>query len=241
MAQLSGLAPTACPCYKEVVPAAHRYVSGVVPEGARGAMTRQPDYYLILGVAPDASPQEIARAYRSLVRRRHPDSRPEGDQQMGLADIYDAYAVLRDPARRADYDGAQADSAGSPRTPSAQPARGRPVPVRVRVRWDDPVVARPESPVQTRPAAHAGTREHPVQAQADAHRGTRQADPAAPGEDESAPRPTGTPGRHPTSPTIWVGPTVMHGPHGLLRPPSPSAAGRPDLIELLRELRRRPL
>jgi curved DNA-binding protein CbpA len=106
-------------------------------------MARQPDYYLILGVAPDASPQEIARAYRSLVRRRHPDSRPEGDQQAGLADVYDAWAVLRDPARRADYDGATRAHERAARA-GTQPPAGRPVPVRVR--RDDPVTTGHDEP-----------------------------------------------------------------------------------------------
>ncbi|WP_084481517.1 J domain-containing protein [Ruania albidiflava] len=91
-------------------------------------MSRQrPDYYLILGVTSTATPQEVARAYRALIRRHHPDSRPPEGDQTNLADIHEAYAVLRDPRRRADYDRSRA-------RPQASPG----VPVRVRVRQTQP-------------------------------------------------------------------------------------------------------
>jgi curved DNA-binding protein CbpA len=73
------------------------------------------DYYAVLGVAPTASPAEIRRAYLRLVRRYHPDAHRGGhgwqmppaqqaanEQRMKL--INEAYAVLRDPRRRAAYD-----------------------------------------------------------------------------------------------------------------------------------------
>ncbi|MCK6210223.1 J domain-containing protein [Georgenia sp. EYE_87] len=179
-------------------------------------MERQPDYYLILGVAPDASPQEIARAYRSLVRRRHPDSRPEGDQQAGLADIYDAWAVLRDPARRAEYDGATRAQERSARA-GAQPAAARPVPVRVR--RDGPV----------RPSRD------PLRARANDR--VPQDAPASRDDDEPAARPAARgPAQRPGQPTIWVGPTIVLGP----RPGRQARRdGAPNLVELLRELRHR--
>lgn len=45
-------------------------------------MTSQPDYYAALRVKPDASQQEISRAYRALMRTHHPDRHPgpEGQQ-----------------------------------------------------------------------------------------------------------------------------------------------------------------
>lgn len=67
-------------------------------------MTSQPDYYDILGVKPAASQQEIARAYRALMRTHHPDLDAGGDFRVELLQIMQAFAVLRDPARRAAYD-----------------------------------------------------------------------------------------------------------------------------------------
>lgn len=56
-------------------------------------MGREPDLYAALGVPPDASPAEIARAYRRLVRAHHPDTRCDSDQPAAatLHDIVAAY------------------------------------------------------------------------------------------------------------------------------------------------------
>ncbi|SHE95859.1 J domain-containing protein [Streptoalloteichus hindustanus] len=63
------------------------------------------DPYEVLGVPTTASQQEIAHAYRSLVRQHHPDS-GDADTAGGtsLGEVVAAYAVLRDPARRAQHD-----------------------------------------------------------------------------------------------------------------------------------------
>ena len=61
------------------------------------------DLYAVLGVAPDASQAQIGHAYRCLIRAHHPDIHPNPDSDM-LAAAAAAYAVLRDPARRAGYD-----------------------------------------------------------------------------------------------------------------------------------------
>ncbi|MCS7058572.1 MAG: J domain-containing protein [Meiothermus sp.] len=63
------------------------------------------DYYAILGVARDASPEEIKRAYRRLALRYHPDKNP-GDKEAEekFKQINEAYAVLSDPGKRAQYD-----------------------------------------------------------------------------------------------------------------------------------------
>jgi curved DNA-binding protein CbpA len=61
------------------------------------------DLYAVLGVAPDASLAQIGAAYRRLVRANHPDLHPEPDPAR-LTDAAAAYAILRDPARRAAYD-----------------------------------------------------------------------------------------------------------------------------------------
>ncbi|MDP8930584.1 MAG: DnaJ domain-containing protein [Actinomycetota bacterium] len=69
-------------------------------------MGRESDLYAALGVSPDASPAEIAGAYRRLVRAHHPDMRSDSDQPAAtpLDEIVAAYEVLRDPDRRAAYD-----------------------------------------------------------------------------------------------------------------------------------------
>ncbi len=63
------------------------------------------DYYEILGVQRDAADEELKKAYRTLARKYHPDLHP-GDKGMEarFKDINEAYGVLSDPKKRADYD-----------------------------------------------------------------------------------------------------------------------------------------
>src|SRR5258705_10252693 len=62
------------------------------------------DYYEILGVSRDASPEEIRRAYRALARKHHPDVNKEAGAEDRFKEISEAYEVLRDPEKRAQYD-----------------------------------------------------------------------------------------------------------------------------------------
>jgi DnaJ-class molecular chaperone len=61
------------------------------------------DPYIVLGVARQASGEEIARAYRRAARASHPDSAGAASAE-GFQAVSDAYEVLRDPRRRAVYD-----------------------------------------------------------------------------------------------------------------------------------------
>jgi curved DNA-binding protein len=62
------------------------------------------DYYEIMGVARNASPDEIKRAYRRLARKYHPDVSKEKDAEARFKEVGEAYEVLRDPEKRAAYD-----------------------------------------------------------------------------------------------------------------------------------------
>lgn len=63
------------------------------------------DLYKVLGVARDATPDEIKKAYRKLARRYHPDVNPgNAEAEKRFKDIQEAYGVLSDKEKRAQYD-----------------------------------------------------------------------------------------------------------------------------------------
>jgi curved DNA-binding protein len=62
------------------------------------------DYYEVMGVARDASADDIKRAYRRLARKYHPDVSKESDAEQRFKEVGEAYEVLRDPEKRAAYD-----------------------------------------------------------------------------------------------------------------------------------------
>jgi len=66
--------------------------------------TQQRDYYEVLGVARDADERAIKDAFRQLALRYHPDRNKEPDAEERFKEIAEAYAVLSDPKKRADYD-----------------------------------------------------------------------------------------------------------------------------------------
>jgi curved DNA-binding protein len=67
------------------------------------------EYYKILDLSPNASEDDIRKAYRRLALRYHPDRNP-GDSaaEERFKEIAEAYGVLMDPAKRASYDGLRA-------------------------------------------------------------------------------------------------------------------------------------
>jgi|SRR5579859_1638545 len=88
-------------------------------------------YYDLLGVPPEATPEEIRAAYRTLVQLFHPDRlahlKPESRQfaEERLKALNRAYEVLGDPARRAAYDYANTPRPAPPGPPPT-PARPQP-------------------------------------------------------------------------------------------------------------------
>ena len=62
------------------------------------------DYYQILGVEPDAELKDIKIAYRKLARKYHPDLNPDPGAEASFKEVAEAWEVLKDSGRRAEYD-----------------------------------------------------------------------------------------------------------------------------------------
>jgi len=89
------------------------------------------DYYAVLSVQPNVSPQDLKRQYRRLAKIYHPDRNP-GEEEWcteQLSKVNEAFAVLSDPRLRAQYD--RQREGVRPGVPNgvkstAQPARPKP-------------------------------------------------------------------------------------------------------------------
>lgn len=62
------------------------------------------DYYAVLGIAQNATPEEVRIAFRNMARIYHPDRNSAPDAEERFKDINDAYERLADPQRRQAYD-----------------------------------------------------------------------------------------------------------------------------------------
>ena len=62
------------------------------------------DFYALLGVPRNASADEIKKAYRKLAMQYHPDRSPGKESEDKFKDVGEAYAVLSDKEKRAEYD-----------------------------------------------------------------------------------------------------------------------------------------
>jgi curved DNA-binding protein CbpA len=63
------------------------------------------DYYEVLGIAPDASVEEIREAYHKRAFQCHPDRHQESEEaHKKMQEINEAYAILSDPIKRREYD-----------------------------------------------------------------------------------------------------------------------------------------
>jgi len=72
------------------------------------------DYYAALGVTPDATLEEIKKAYRQLARHYHPDAQESPGTAALFRELQAAYEVLSDAQKRAAYDRARAEAGLSP-------------------------------------------------------------------------------------------------------------------------------
>ena len=63
------------------------------------------DYYNILGVSKDASPEEIKKAFRHLARKYHPDVNPGNKEaEDKFKEVNEAFQVLGNAEKKAQYD-----------------------------------------------------------------------------------------------------------------------------------------
>lgn len=68
-------------------------------------MAEKRDYYEVLGVGRNATPEEIKKAYKKLAKKYHPDLNPDSKTaEEKFKEVSEAYSVLSDDNQRARYD-----------------------------------------------------------------------------------------------------------------------------------------
>lgn len=88
------------------------------------SLLAQSSYYELLGVAENATDEEIKRSYRKLALLHHPDKNMHNVQAatIKMREINEAYGVLKDPGKRALYDARKQDVIRKASKPKASPA-----------------------------------------------------------------------------------------------------------------------
>ena len=83
------------------------------------------DFYAVLGISPDASADEVKKAYRKLARQHHPDANPgDAGAEARFKEVGEAYSVLSDPEQRQQYDAVRAMARGGARFTAGGPGGG---------------------------------------------------------------------------------------------------------------------
>jgi curved DNA-binding protein CbpA len=100
-------------------------------------MSSQKNYYKVLQVDPLAEPEVITAAYKRLSIKYHPDSNPARGATERMQEINEAYQVLKDPAKRRQYDLSR-DRYGA--WDSRPPPGPEPPPARPRENSDDTTI-----------------------------------------------------------------------------------------------------
>ena len=90
--------------------------------------TQYKNYYALLGVEPDATAEQIKKAYRKLAKQYHPDVNNSPDAAEKFREITEAYDTLTDPDRRRRYDRLHGTRTGTGTSARMTTGPGSPVP-----------------------------------------------------------------------------------------------------------------
>lgn len=88
-------------------------------------MTQERDPYLVLGIPRDAPDRVVRQAFYARARQAHPDL-VGAHGLAAMTVLNEAWAILKDPERRAAYDAAHGDSGATPATTSPKPSATSP-------------------------------------------------------------------------------------------------------------------
>lgn len=89
------------------------------------------DYYRILQITPDASQEEVKKAYRRLAKVHHPDVSGSVREEVVIHELNEAYRTLGNPEKRAEYDWIRTnrkEALGETANRPAKPKSSRPAP-----------------------------------------------------------------------------------------------------------------